>query len=146
MVDTQGSHPKVKANGEILARANVARRRVVIRLVGQVTPDVLLGANLAIRAEMGKLEQPYDCITDVTELSPMSEDAAHLFRELIRSFVKEVQIRHYVRVVGRAAMATAQLERASREAGYEAHLAFSLDEAERMLDELAQRDAGVKKL
>src|SRR5262249_46236560 len=87
----------------------------------------------AAPVEIAKLMSHFDVVTDIAGVDTLLPDVMARATEL------EVLLHHrggkrIVRVVGRSSGAAVQLERVSRDAGKEAYLAFSLAEAEKLLD------------
>ena len=86
-----------------------------------------------MKAEVLKLRPGFDTISDISGLEPLLPEALEHIRE-VNAFLLTRQRGRLIRVVGKSAQAAVQFERLSKHHGYSAELAFSLEEAERILD------------
>ena len=100
---------------------------------GQVLAGETEDAERQLRALLPGMAPAFDLISDVSAAEPLDAEAEAGVGQLARLLVP-AGLRTAVRVVGRSARTALQFERISRAAGYEARLAFSLSEAERLLD------------
>ena len=100
---------------------------------GQVLARETEEAEDQLRALLPELGPVFDLISDVSAAEPLDADAEAGVERLARLLVP-AGLRTAVRVVGRSGRTALQFERISRAAGYEARLAFSVSEAERLLD------------
>ena len=100
---------------------------------GQVLARETDEAEQRLRALLPELGPEFDLISDVSAAEPLDAEAEAGVGRIARLLVP-AGLRTPVRVVGRSARTALQFERISRAAGYEARLAFSLPEAERLLD------------
>ena len=114
-------------------RAVPGRGRVVLAFRGQVLGRETEEAEERLRALLPELGPSFDLISDVSAAEPLDAGAEAGVERLARLLVP-AGLRTAVRVVGRSGRTALQFERISRAAGYEARLAFSLPEAERLLD------------
>lgn len=114
-------------------QALVGKNRLVVRIWGEVGDDEAREVGDAVVKAIERLRPGFDTISDLTGLAPITAEGKAQLKRLI-----EIQrargLRRVVRVVGRSVDAALQFERTSREVGHEAHLAFSMEEAERLLD------------
>ncbi|MFY2564432.1 hypothetical protein ACN469_42985 [Corallococcus terminator] len=112
---------------------HVGKNRLVVRIWGDIAKEEAQRVGDAAVRAIDRLRPRFDLLSDlkgVTSLDP--EGTEHLRR--IMEAAKARGFRRVVRVVGRSFDAAVLFERTSREMGYDAHLAFSLEEAERLLD------------
>jgi len=105
----------------------------VLRYRGQVLAQETEEAEQRLRAVLPKLGPAFDLISDVSAAQPLDAEVEVGVGRLARLLVPG-GLRTAVRVVGRSGRTALQFERISRAAGYEARLAFSFSEAERLLD------------
>jgi hypothetical protein len=114
-------------------RALPRRGRVVVTYRGQVLAKETEEAEHELRALLPRMGPAFDLISDVSAADPLDPEAEAGVQRLAKLLVP-AGLRTPVRVVGRSAGTALQFERISRAAGYEARLAFSISEAEQLLD------------
>ncbi|MHB8872730.1 MAG: hypothetical protein ACYC8T_03490 [Myxococcaceae bacterium] len=114
-------------------RASVGRRRLYITLKGSVLTEEIRALVAGLLVELGRFRSAFDVITDISSVEPLSNEAMGELRGGMQALVSH-GVRRVVHVVGRSAKAAVQFEHHARESGYEAHLAFTLKEAEAMFD------------
>ena len=100
---------------------------------GQVLEEELERAEPELREALPRLPTPFDMISDVSAAETLSPAAVKLITRLGRLIV-ESGLRTHVRVVGRSSQAALQFQRISRTVGYDSRLAYSLSEAQALLD------------
>jgi hypothetical protein len=85
-------------------------------------------------AEAAKLDQRFDIVTDISGLHATDQEG---FKDLLRakSALKLKGVGNIIRVV-RIPVSRIQVERVTKEAGYEAESVHSIEEADRRLDAL----------
>ncbi|HUM13952.1 MAG TPA: hypothetical protein VLT82_23590 [Myxococcaceae bacterium] len=114
-------------------RALPARERVMIVLRGQVLAEELEEAERKLRQALPGLGPAFDVIADISGAEPLGPEAMAGARRLAE-LLAPAGLRIHVRVVGRSAQTALQFQRISRAVGYDSRLAFSLAEAEGLLD------------
>ncbi len=114
-------------------RVGLGKNRLYVKMSGTVSPAEAGTAADEVIREVVRLRPGFDTITSISGLEPLAPEA---LKEIgrIKTFLATLQRGRVVRVVGRSAQAAVQFERLSRGHGYSAQLAFSLAEAERILD------------
>lgn len=113
------------------------KNRLDVLFAGSMTEAEMAEALAEIGRAVRQLRPGFDLLADITQLQPLPEVCLEGIRNTAALMI-EAGLNRAVRVVGRAAGATAQFERATRVDGYGANLAFSRSEAERLLDGLAE--------
>ncbi|MBZ4419537.1 hypothetical protein [Myxococcus sp. RHSTA-1-4] len=113
--------------------ARVGKNRLVVRLWGEIDDAEALRVGDAAVAAMDRLRPGFDMVSDLSGVTRVPPQAAGQLRRIIESG-RARGFRRVVRVVGRSLEAAVVFERTSRAIGHEAHLAFSLEEAEQLLD------------
>lgn len=114
-------------------RVRPGRNRLYFIMRGSITEaDAKAAADLLL-AEVRKLRPGFDTISDISGLEPLTAEALEHIRR-INSHLLALQRGRLIRVVGKSVNAAVQFERMSKSHGYSAELAFSLEEAERILD------------
>lgn len=108
---------------------DVGRNRLVIELSGVLGLDHLVAAEVQLREALARLHPPFDVLSDVRALEGIAEDAMESARQL-GAAIRSVGARKVVRVVGKSASGAVHMERLARRIKHQAHLAFSLEEAE----------------
>lgn len=111
-----------------------SRNRLYITLAGHMSPADRQEITKAIMAEVAKLTQGFDIVTDITALHASDQEG---FKDLMRarSALKLKGVGHVIRVV-KIPLSRIQMERVSESAGYEDESVDSLEAADRRLDEL----------
>lgn len=114
-------------------RAVVGKNRLVFKLAGELTLKELAEAGDQLLHEVRRLRPGLDFVTDIREVDSVPDfpaDAGRQFSDLL----VEMKVRRVVRVVGKKAKVALAFERCSRAYGLSANLAYSIEEAERLLD------------
>jgi hypothetical protein len=114
-------------------QAHVGKNRLYVVFGGEMSVEEFRAATAEIAQAVVRLKAPFDMVADISELKPLPEGTEPVIRETAE-LLRAKGIRRVVRVVGRAAHAAVQFERATRMQGYAANLAFTKDEAEQVLD------------
>lgn len=114
-------------------QALVGKNRLVVRIWGDIDDAEARQVGDAAVKAIERLRPGFDVMSDLTGLSPVTPEGLAQLRRIIEA-ARARGIRRVVRVVGRSVDAALQFERVSRELGHEAYLAFSLEEASRLLD------------
>lgn len=114
-------------------RIRPGKNRLYFTLAGKVSVEELDAATAVLTEEVSKLRPRFDTVSNIAGLEPLDEAALARIDAINRLLVK-LRRGRLIRVVGRSAQAALQFERMSRPHGYSAELAFSLAEADRILD------------
>src|SRR5262249_55394747 len=114
-------------------RALPAQERLVIVFKGQVKEEELERAEQELREALSQLAPAFDMISDVSTAEELGPGAVERIRRMGQLIV-DAGLRTHVRVVGRSRQAALQFQRISRAVGYDSRLAYSLTEAETLLD------------
>jgi hypothetical protein len=114
-------------------RALPGRERLVMVFKGQVLEEELEGAEQELREALSRMPPVFDMISDVSTAEELSPAAVERIRRMGQLIV-EAGLRTHVRVVGRRGQAALQFQRISRAVGYDPRLAYSLAEAQELLD------------
>jgi hypothetical protein len=127
--------------GSYKARADVTKNRLYIVLEGFLTNvQARECADLTI-AECRKLSPGFDVITDIATAQPSTgKGAEELLRAMI--FLKEHGMGRAIRVMQNPkemTLGSYQMTRKSKEAGYDANTAASVEEAEEMLGDSREK-------
>ncbi len=113
--------------------ALVGKNRLVIRLWGVVTDAEALQIGDAALAALERLRPGFDILSDLHGVTALPESSSGQFDRVVEA-ARARGFRRVVRVVGHSVAAAVRFQRSSRRVGHEAYLAFSLEEAERLLD------------
>ncbi|NOJ83906.1 hypothetical protein HNV28_37325 [Myxococcus xanthus] len=113
--------------------ALVGKNRLVIRLWGVVTEEEALQIGDASLRALERLRPGFDILSDLTGVTELPESGSGQIERVVEA-ARVRGFRRVVRVVGRSAMAAVRFQRSSRNVGHEAYLAFSLEEAEQLLE------------
>ena len=114
-------------------RALPARERLMIVFKGQVLEQELERAEHELREALPRMAPAFDIISDVSAAETLTPRAMERIRRMAELIVP-AGLRTHVRVVGRSSQAALQFQRISRAVGYDSRLAYSLAEAEGLLD------------
>lgn len=114
-------------------RALPGRERLKMVFKGQVTEDELGQAEQELRAALPRMSPVFDMISDISAAEKLSTAAIERIRRMAELIVA-AGLRTHVRVVGRSGQAAVQFQRISRTVGYDSRLAYSVGEAEELLD------------
>ncbi|MFP2934315.1 hypothetical protein ACLESO_56190 [Pyxidicoccus sp. 3LG] len=113
--------------------ALVGKNRLVVRIWGEVDGQEAYRVGDAAVLAIERLRPGFDMVSDLSGVTQLPPESTGQLRRIIEA-ARAKGYRRTVRVVGRSAVAAVQFERISRALGHEAHLAFSMEEAERLLD------------
>jgi len=114
-------------------RALPGRERLMMVFKGQVTEEELVQAEQELRGELPRISPTFDMISDVSAAETLTPAAIERIRRMGELIVAS-GLRTHVRVVGRSGQAAVQFQRIARAVGYDSRLAFSVGEAEELLD------------
>ena len=115
-------------------RADAAKNRLYLRLVGTMSDDDAKKVADRIESEIRKLKPGFAVINDISELKPASEAASgHLKRAQDAS--AKAGVKRVIRVMGTKSITNMQWNRTLRETqGINAEVVATLAEAEKLLD------------
>jgi plasmid stabilization system protein ParE len=113
--------------------ARIGKNWLVVRIWGDVDDAEARQVGDAAVQAIERLRPGMDLLSDPSGLTRVPPECATQLRRIVEA-ARAKGFRRVVRVVGRSTEAALQFERISRAMGHEAHLAFSLEEAERLLD------------
>ncbi|MCP3103303.1 hypothetical protein LZ198_30920 [Myxococcus sp. K15C18031901] len=113
--------------------ALVEKNRLVVRIWGDVDGEEARRVGDAAVGVIDRLRPDFDLLSDLQGVTALHAEALVQLRRIMEA-ARARGFRRVVRVVGRSVDAALRFERTSRELGYDAYLAFSLEEAERLLD------------
>jgi hypothetical protein len=114
-------------------RADVARNRLYLVLIGFFQDDEVKTASDKCIAEASKLKPGFDVINDISQFKPASPKGAEEIKRA-QLFIKQHGVKRVIRIVGDAVITQAQFSRQEKEVGYNADTAATLAEAEKILD------------
>lgn len=114
-------------------RAHHGRNRLYITLKGTLTVSELNAFVDQAVAESRQMHPGFDTVTNIDGLEPLGDAELECIQRLLREQLALGEKR-VVRVVGKSTAAALQFERVGKKLGRSAHLAFSVAEAERLLD------------
>jgi hypothetical protein len=114
-------------------RALPGRQRLMMVFKGQVTEEELARAEQELREVLPGIAPAFDMISDVSAAETLSPPAIERIRRM-GELIVAAGLRTHVRVVGRSSRAAVQFQRIARTVGYDSRLAYSVEEAEELLD------------
>ncbi|HEX8703107.1 MAG TPA: hypothetical protein VF815_30000 [Myxococcaceae bacterium] len=115
--------------------ADVGKNRIFIRIAGQLDDADAPAVGDAVIRAMDRMRPGFALISDLTQAEPMGPLGVEQLKRVITAS-RERKVGQTIRIVGRAAQAALQFARTSKEYRHEPYLAFSREEAERLLDGL----------
>ncbi len=116
-------------------QADVGKNRLFIRIEGRLEDADAPGVGDAMIREMGRMRPGFAMISDLTHAEPLGPVGLEQFKRVLMA-AREHKVGHTVRIVGRSAQTALQFARTSKKYQHEPYLAFSREEAERLLDGL----------
>jgi len=114
---------------------DIGKNRLYIRIDGRLEDAEARAVGDEIIRAMDRLRPGFALISDLTQAEPMGPEGVEQLKRII-AVSRERKVGQTVRIVGRAAMAALQFARTSKQYQHEPYLAFSREEAERLLDGL----------
>jgi hypothetical protein len=114
---------------------DVGKNRIFIRIEGRLEEADAPGVGDAIIREMDRMRPGFALISDLTGADPLGPLGVEQIKRVITAS-RERKVGQTVRIVGRSAQTALQFARTSKEYQHEPYLAFSREEAERLLDGL----------
>ena len=100
---------------------------------GRVLEEELERAEQELRETLPRMAPAFDMISDVTAAETLGPVAVERITRLGQLIV-EAGLRTHIRMVGRSGQAALQFQRIGRTVGYDSRLAYSLAEAQELLD------------
>jgi len=116
-------------------QADIGKNRIFIRIEGRLEDADAPGVGDEIIRQMDRMRPGFALISDLTQAEPMGPQGVEQLKRVITAS-RERKVGQTVRIVGKAAQAALQFARTSKEYQHEPYLAFSREEAERLLDGL----------
>ena len=121
--------------------ASVLKNRLYLTLKGKVDVTELRAWSADLLAEARKLKPGFTTVSDILECEPTTEEGRRIVQET-QAQAKALGMGHVVRITRGANPVTAnQWQRSSRAVGYTASEASSVEEADKLLDELGNKPA-----
>lgn len=114
---------------------DVGKNRLFIRIDGRLEEAEAPSVGDSIIQAMERLRPGFALISDLTDAEPLGPVGVEQIKRLITGS-RERKVGKTVRIVGRSAQIALQFARTSKEYQHEPYLAFSREEAERLLDGL----------
>jgi len=114
-------------------RADVAKNRLYVKLVGFFDYNEMKASTDKTIEEVKKLKPGFDVINDVSEFKPANQDTLKEI-ERAQAFLKKAGVRHAIRVEGKAKLTNIQFSRIGKAVDYVAEVVENLEEAEKLLD------------
>lgn len=111
----------------------VGKNRLVIEIAGRPSQVELEPLEQQLKAAVARLRAPFDVLSDVHDLESLDGVQLDGLVALGR-LLKSAGVRRVVRVVGKSSSGAVHMERVARQLRHSAHLAFTREEAEAMLD------------
>ena len=116
-------------------QADIGKNRIFIRVEGRLEDADAPGVGDAIIRAMDRMRPGFALISDLTQAEPMGPKGVEQLKRVITAS-RERHVGRTVRIVGKSAQTALQFARTSKEYQHEPYLAFSREEAERLLDGL----------
>lgn len=113
--------------------ADVGKNRLFIRIEGRIDDTEAKSVADAFIREMDRMRPGFDVVSDLRTAELLGPEGVNQLKRILEAS-RERKCRRTVRIVGKAAQTALQFSRTSKEMQHEAYLAFSLEEAERLLD------------
>ena len=123
----------VRKMGVYKVRADTAKNRLYIVLEGFLADEEAKAAADTIISEAKKLKSGFGLINDISSFKPTSALAADEIKRA-QIGVKGLGVGRAIRVVGQAGLAGSQFARTGKEAGYDADIVGTIEEAEKSLE------------
>jgi anti-anti-sigma regulatory factor len=114
-------------------QADVGKNRLFIRIEGRIDDAEVRSFADAIIKEMDRLRPGFDVVSDLTQAEPLGPEGSAQLKRVVEA-QRERKYGRAVRIVGRSAQVALQFSRDTKDLNHEPYLAFSLEEAERLLD------------
>lgn len=118
--------------GKIDTRADTSKNRLYVVLDGYFSDEQVKDACNKVLREVKKLKPGFTAVNDISGFRPATpQGAAEMQR--VQGVIMEAGLGRVVRIAG-SALGEMQFRRTSRNAGYAAGTAASIQEADQMLD------------
>jgi len=113
--------------------SDASKNRVYMVLKGGITESEIKSAADLFISEVQKLNPPVDVINDISEFTPESNmDISHILRA--QKFIVQYGLGRAIRVIRDKVEGVIPFVAGVVETGYNANLAYSVEEAEKMLE------------
>lgn len=110
-------------------RVNTGKKRIYVTMSGAISEAEARRGTSQVVAEVERLSSDFDFVADVSDLKELSPNQMEYIARTMR-FLMSHGLRRAVRVVGKSARTALQLEKRSKEIGYSANLAYSIEEGQ----------------
>lgn len=117
-------------------KSDKAKNRLYLRLEGFLDDDSAKNADDQVVIETDKLTKGFDVINDISKFKPGTQNVANEIKRA-QQYIASKGAARVVRIVKSKDdldIGSMQFKRQSKAVGYEAMIAESIDEAEKMLD------------
>ncbi|MFC1961074.1 hypothetical protein ACFLYO_10230 [Chloroflexota bacterium] len=115
-------------------RVDTNKNRLYVILDGYLADDKIQEAVNTTKANIDQLKPGFDLINDARNFKPLSPESTTSIAEL-QKYLIEHGLKQTVRIVGKEVIGAMQLERMTKDTGYDVLFASSIEEAETLLDE-----------
>ena len=116
--------------------SDILKNRLYIQLSEYMPDESVVKAANQIINHAKKLKPGFGVINDISTFKPGTPKAAEEIKR-VQLFLKNNGVGHVVRIIGKSVIAAMQLNQIGQEAGYEADVVSSREEAESCLDKLS---------
>ncbi len=114
-------------------QADVGKNRLSLVLKGFMNVDETKAAAEEAVAQAKTLKSGFTVINDITEFKPSSaEGAEHI--KWAQMEVQKMGVGRVIRVIGKSQLGKMQFERTQKDAGYQADVAATMEEAEKLAE------------
>jgi len=115
--------------------ADIPKNRLIIRVTGMMGVEEVTEAGQKLMAAVARLKPGFDCINDLSEAKPASQEVADRLGK-IQAAVAKAGMRRVVRVV-LSRLTAMQFDRTAAGLPYQVFQADSIDAAQQLLDQPA---------
>jgi hypothetical protein len=118
--------------------SNHHKNRIYITLKGKVAMDEVIAVIEKIKSEIRSLKPGYSVVSDIVNFIPVNEEARQMIADTMKH-MKDNGMGKVVRIISDSPTSQVtgyQWQRTSKSAGYQADTAPSLEEAEKILDQI----------
>jgi len=119
--------------------SDILKNRLYIQLSEFMPDESVAEAADKVIDQAKKLKPGFGVINDISTFKPGTPKAAEEIKRA-QLFLKNNGVGHVVRIVGKSVIAAMQLNHMGKEAGYEADVVSSREEAEAYLDKVSYQN------
>ena len=113
-------------------KTDVEKNRIYLQLKGFLQDDEVKKASDEVKIGIDSLRSNFDIINDISEFSPATQEGKRMIKET-QVYAVQKNVNRVVRIT-KNVIGKIQFERSSKEAGYSAVTAGSVEEANKFLD------------